>query len=123
MKNDLNPELDRAIQEGLDEETLAIYDLLKKPKLSKKEKKAVKEVAKTTLDVLKAEKLKLEHWRESTQVSAQIKITITQSLQYLPQDPYPDEELEQLSQSVYQHIYTNYQGAGASVYGNFGFYS
>ncbi len=121
MKNDLTPELDRAIREGLNEETLAIYDLLKKSKLTNKEKQAVKEVAKTTLEVLKAEKLKLAHWRESIQVSSQVKITIAQSLQYLPQEPYPDDELEQLSQSVYQHVYTNYQGAGASTYGSFGY--
>jgi len=120
MENDLTPELDRAMREGLDEETLAIYDLLKKPKLTKKEKKEVKKVAKTTLDVLKAEKLKLEHWRESTQVSAQVKVTINQSLQYLPQDPYPDDELEILSQTVYQHIHSHYQGAGMSIYGSFG---
>ncbi len=119
MKNELTPELERAVREELDEETLAIYDLLKKPTLTKKEKKDVKKVAKTTLEVLKAEKLKLEHWRESTQIRAQVKITINQSLQYLPQDPYPDDELELLSQEVYQHIHSHYQGAGMSSYGSF----
>jgi type I restriction enzyme R subunit len=110
MENDLNPELERAILEGLDEETLAIYDLLKKPTLTKAEQKAVKKVAKTTLEVLKAEKLKLEHWRRSTQVSAQVQVSIDQSLQYLPADPYPDNELAFLSQKVYQHIHSHYQG-------------
>ncbi|MCK5855812.1 MAG: DUF3387 domain-containing protein, partial [Sulfurovaceae bacterium] len=120
MENELTPELERAIREDLDEETLAIYDLLKKPKLSKKEKKAVKKVAKKTLKKLKKEKLKLEHWRESTQVSAQVKVTINQYLQYLPQKPYPDAELAILSQTVYQHIHSHYQGAGMSSYGSFG---
>jgi type I restriction enzyme R subunit len=119
MENELTPELERAMREDLDEETLAIYDLLKKPTLSKKQESAVKKVAKVTLETLKAEKLKLEHWRESTQVSAQVKVTINQSLQYLPQEPYPDAELELLSQSVYQHIHSHYQGAGMSSYGAF----
>ena len=30
MEKDLNPELERAMREGLDEETLAVFDLLKK---------------------------------------------------------------------------------------------
>lgn len=120
MENDLTPEIDRAVREELDEETLAIYDLLKKPKLTKKEKIEVKRVAKTTLEILKAEKLKLKHWRESTQVSAQVKVTINQTLQHLPQAPYPDDELELLSQTVSQHIHSHYQGAGMSSYGSFG---
>ncbi len=33
MKNNLTPETERAMREGLDEETLAIFDLLKKPEL------------------------------------------------------------------------------------------
>ncbi len=119
IEKGLAPELERAMREELDEESLAIYDLLKKPILSKKEESDVKKVAKVILETLKAEKLKLEHWRESTQVSAQVKVTINQSLQYLPQEPYPDEELERLSQSVYQHIHSHYQGAGMSSYGRF----
>ena len=67
MQNDLSPEQERAMREGLDEETLAIYDLLKKPSLTKAEEKDAKKVAKETLEKLKAEKLKVERWRESTQ--------------------------------------------------------
>lgn len=120
MANDLSPELDRAMREGLDEETLAIYDLLRKPELTAKEKTEVKKVARKTLAELKAEKLKIDRWRESTEVSAQVKVMIDDALQWLPQTPYPEEELSVKSLEVYQHIYTNYQGAGASSYGYFG---
>jgi len=65
MQNGLMPETERAIREGLDEETLAIFDLLKKPELTRAEEQKVKEVAKTTLATLKAEKLKIERWRAS----------------------------------------------------------
>jgi type I restriction enzyme R subunit len=119
MQNDLNPEQERAMREGLDEETLAIYDLLKKPTLTKEEEKEVKKVAKETLEKLKAEKLKVERWRESTQVSSQVKTMIKDSLEWLPQAPYPDEELADLNHVVYQHVYANYQGAGMSTYGYF----
>lgn len=119
MQNGLMPETERAMREGLDEETLAIFDLLKKPELTKAEEQKVKEVAKTTLATLKAEKLKIERWRESTQVAAQVKTLIDHSLQWLPQETYPDEEVDMKSLLVYQHIYANYQGAGESRYGHF----
>jgi len=119
MQNGLMPETERAMREGLDEETLAIFDLLKKPELTRVEEQKVKEVAKTTLATLKAEKLKIERWRESTQVAAQVKTLIDHSLQWLPQETYPDEEVDMKSLLVYQHIYANYQGAGESRYGHF----
>jgi len=120
MAEDISPEMERALREGLNEETLAIYDLLRKPELSKKEKVEVKKVARKTLEILKAEKLKIERWRESIEVSSQVKVMINDSLQWLPQEPYPEEELGEISLLIYQHVYANYQGAGNSSYGYFG---
>jgi len=117
MKNDLKPETERAMREGLDEETLAIFDLLKKPELTKAEELKVKEVAKDTLVTLKTEMLKIDRWRESIQVTAQVKTLIEYRLQWLPQELYSDEEVDIKSLLVYQHIYANYLGAGMSRYG------
>ena len=117
MKKVLTPEMERALREGLDEETLAIFDLLKKPESTKAEEAKVKEVAKDTLVTLKAEMLKIDRWRESIQVTAQVKTLIEYRLQWLPQELYSDEEVDIKSLLVYQHIYANYQGAGMSRYG------
>ena len=106
----------RAIREGLDEETLAIYDLLKKDDLAKKEIEEVKKVAKETLKTLKAEKLKVERWRESTQIKAQVKTAIYEKMLYLPENKYSEEEVEAKTGIVYQHIFTNYFGGGQSIY-------
>jgi type I restriction enzyme R subunit len=114
--DELNNEEKRSIRENLDEETLAIYDLLHKDSLSRKEEESVKKVAKDTLDKLKQEKLKVSMWRESAQVSAQIRILIRNSLLYLPQEQYPDEEIDKKTLDVYQHIYSNYYGNGLSIY-------
>jgi len=113
---DLSFEDARAMRENLDEETLAIYDLLKEGKtLSNKQIEKVKEVAATTLEKLKAEKLRVDRWRESRQVTAQVKTLIYDQLQWLPEDVYTDREVSERSLNVYQHIYTNYPGI------NFGF--
>ena len=115
---DLSVEEQRVVRENLkDQETLAIFDLLKEGKeLSQKELKEVKKVAAKTLETLKSEKLKIENWRESRQIKAQVKSAIYDNLLYLPQDFYSDEEVGIKTASVYQHIYTNYYGGGKSVY-------
>src|SRR5208337_214303 len=61
---ELGEEDSRAIREGLDPETVAIYDLLKKPDLSAKDIARIKEVAVVLLATLKAEKLRVDQWRE-----------------------------------------------------------
>ncbi len=114
--SELNEEENRTIRENLDEETLAIYDLLKKENLSKNEIKAVKEVAIETLKKLKEEKLKIERWRESQQITAQIKIIIRDCLVHLPEKSYSDNEIELNTMKVYQHIFSSYFGGNKSIY-------
>lgn len=115
LKN-LSEEDSRAMREGLDEETLAIFDLLKKDDLKDKEIDEVKKVAQKTLETLKNEKLKIERWRESTQLRAQVKTTIYDTLLWLPQEPYSEDDVNEKTNIVYQHIFTNYPGGGRSVY-------
>jgi type I restriction enzyme R subunit len=117
IKN-LTIEEQRAVRENLeDQEALAIFDLLRVGKeLEGKELKQVKKVARETLDKLKAEKLKIERWRESRQITAQVKGMIYDNLLWLPENAYTDEDVSLKTVSVYQHIYSNYYGGGKSVY-------
>lgn len=110
LLKELSAEDLRAVTEGLDEETLAIFDLLCKPKLSKNEEIKVKEVAIKTLSTLKEQKLKVERWRESTQVTSQVKTIIVDSLQWLPPEAYADDEINEYADNVYQYIYSNFLG-------------
>ncbi|MGM1055452.1 MAG: type I restriction enzyme subunit R domain-containing protein [Bacteroidota bacterium] len=116
--NELTTEEQRAVRENLDnQEVLAIFDLLKDGKeLEGKELKTVKKVAQETLEKLKAEKLKIERWRESRQITAQVKGMIYDNLLWLPEELYTDEDVSQKTINVYQHIYSNYYGGGQSVY-------
>lgn len=113
---DLSQEDSRAIREGLDEETLAIFDLLKKEHLKPKEREEVKKVAQKTLENLKSEKLKVERWRESTQLRAQVKTAIYDNLLWLPQEPYSEKEVSEKTDVVYQHIFSHYPGGDLSSY-------
>jgi type I restriction enzyme R subunit len=101
----------RAIRENLDQETLAIFDLLREGKeLSETEKDEVKTVAKNTLKKLKKEKLTIERWRESRQITAQVKTMIYDNLQWLPPKSYTDSDVGEKTIHVYQHVYSRYGG-------------
>ncbi|HBY57389.1 MAG TPA: DEAD/DEAH box helicase [Candidatus Atribacteria bacterium] len=111
----LDEEDKRHIREGFTEEELAIFDLLNKPDLSKKEEKQVKQASKELLSKLKQEKLVLE-WRKKQQARASVKVTIEEILdKYLPIS-YSKDIFQEKCQQVYQHIYDSYFGAGKSIY-------
>ena len=112
----MNVESSRAFAEGLDEETLAIFDLLNKPTLSTEETNQVKKVARETLKRLKEEVLMFTRWRESTQLTNQAIIIIRDDIKDLPEIPYPDEDLPTQEMLIYQHIYSHYQGGNISLY-------
>ena len=112
---DLNEEDARAIKENLDQESLAIFDLLRNGKeLNKEEVKEVKKVSVDVLKILKIEKLNVERWRESRQITAQVKTIIFDTLQWLPQNTYSDTDVSEKTIQVYQHIYSNYSGNNPS---------
>ncbi len=99
------------MRENLNEDGLAIFDLLRSGKtLSTEEIKEVKKIAVDTLEKLKTEKLIIDRWRESRQITAQIKTMIFDSFQWLPQPVYTDSDVADKTMSVYQHIYSNYSG-------------
>ncbi|NEQ69117.1 MAG: type I restriction endonuclease subunit R, partial [Symploca sp. SIO2D2] len=112
----LNQEEQRAITENLDEEHLALFDILTQPdlNLTKQEKAEVKRIACELLETLKQEKLVLD-WRKRQQSRAAVKVTIEDALEELP-ETYTDEDYEGKSHQVYQHIYESYFGNGHSIY-------
>lgn len=113
---ELKVEDKRAISENLEEEELAIVDLLTKADitLTEKEKLDVKKVAKELLETLKQEKLVLD-WRKRQQSKAAVKVAIEEILDQLPES-YPTDVYQRKCEEVYQHIYESYSGAGRSIY-------
>lgn len=108
---ELDDEDSRAIREGLDTETVAIYDLLKKPDLSAKDIARIKNVAVELLATLKAEKLRVDHWREKEATRDAVRLAISDFLYSdgtgLPA-AYTDEEVKALSESVFQYMFYAY---------------
>ncbi len=112
LVQELDEEENRAVREGLDEESLAVFDLLKKPELSAQDIKRVKRVAVGLLETLKAERLRVDHWgeKESTRdgVLTAIRDFLWRQDTGLPEDSYTDEEVNAKSDDVFRHVLRAY---------------
>ena len=108
---ELSGEEERAVREGLDEESLAVYDLLKKPALSKAETGKVKAVAKSLLDKLKVGKLSVDHWREKQTTRDGVRKAIFDFLfsetTGLP-SAYSENEIGDKTEAVFRHVFEVY---------------
>ena len=108
---ELSDEEDRSIREGLDEEELAVYDLLKKPALSKAETDKVKAVAQALLVKLKAGKLAVDHWREKQATRDGVRKVIFDFLfseaTGLP-SAYSENEIGEKTEAVFRHVFEVY---------------
>lgn len=120
LANELSEEDKRAMQENLDEETLAIFDLLMKPDISKNEIDEIKKVAASLLETLKAEKLKIDHWTEKEPSRDDVRKTIHDFLYDdktgLPEKYYTEEDIKEKTNNLYLHIFRAYPFLPSPIY-------
>ncbi|MFK3815680.1 type I restriction endonuclease subunit R [Pseudomonas sp. NPDC089407] len=121
LVDDLSAEERRAMEEGLDEETLALFDLLSKPQLSKGDTAKIKKVSAELLETLKAERLRVENWREKESTRDAVKQKIYDFLwddsTGLPVDDYSEGEIKILAENVFRHVYRAYPTVPSPLYG------
>jgi type I restriction enzyme, R subunit len=110
--DDMTEEERRAVREGLDEETLAVFDLLKKPNLSAGDIKKVKAVAIDLLRTLKAEKLRITRWQDKEATRDAVRQAIVDYLWRdstgLPVNKYTESDVQVKADDVYRHVYRVY---------------
>jgi type I restriction enzyme R subunit len=117
----LDAEEDRAVREGLNEESLAIFDLLKKPGLAADEIKRIKAVAAELLETLKAEKLRVDHWKDKEATRDAVRQAIHDYLWSedtgLPVGQYSEEDVQVRADDVYHHVFRAYPVVPSPFYG------
>lgn len=117
---ELDDEESRAVREGLDEEALAIYDLLLKPDLTAKEIQKIKKVAKELLEKLKDKLKKLYKWQDKEPTRDEVKVLIRNFLwdekTGLPVDFYTQDDVERKSEEVFCHVYRAYPTVPSPYY-------
>jgi len=108
----LDKEETRAMREGLDEESLAIFDLLCKPELTTDEIKRVKKIAAELLKTLKRSKLRIDHWRDKESSRDAVHTAILDFLYSdssgLPMGKYTYDDIKAKTDIVYDHVYQVY---------------
>ncbi|NLN59755.1 MAG: type I restriction endonuclease subunit R [Deltaproteobacteria bacterium] len=118
---EMDDEERRAVREGLTEETLAIVDLLKKPELTAAESKRIKAVAVDLLKTLKAEKLRINHWRDKESTRDAVRLTIHDFLWSeqtgLP-EAYSEEDVRDRTEAVFVHVFRAYPTVPSPYYAN-----
>ncbi|MBN4064694.1 type I restriction endonuclease subunit R [Dehalococcoides mccartyi] len=112
LVRELTDEEERAVLEGLDEETLAIYDLVKKSDLRPSELKRIKMIAGSLLKQLKAERLRVDQWRDKETSRDAVRLAISDYLWSdetgLPVDLFSEDEVKSRADNVFMHVYRAY---------------
>ncbi len=90
---------------------LPVFDLLKKPDLTPNEVKRIKVVAVELLDKLKAEKVRINHWRDKESTRDAVRLTIQDYLWSedtgLP-EAYTEADVRDKTESVFVHVFRAY---------------
>lgn len=115
LVDELSEEEQRAVKEGLTEESLALFDLLLKPSLAKPEIDRIKKVAEGLYKILSAEVQRVQNFSAKQGTRDEIKIKIKNYLwdekTGLPESFAPDE-VEEKTEMVFRHIILSERNAG-----------
>lgn len=102
----LDDEQRRAVELGLTEDQLALFDLLGKASLSGPEREKIKQESRDLLAELQRLIAPLEQWTEKEQTQAEVEVFILDHVYMaLPEPPYTADDKKEVAGLVYQHIW------------------
>ena len=103
---ELDAEQRRAVEEGLSEEELALFDLLRKEDLGKAERERVKQASRDLLASIKERLKELDRFWEKEQTKADVKVFILDTVYAsLPTPPFTPDEKAAVAAEVYTHVW------------------
>ena len=106
LAEELDAEQRRAVEEGLSEEELALFDLLRKDSLGRSERERVKQASRELLASVEELLAGLDRFWEKEQTKAQVEVLIRDKVYAsLPTPPFTAEEKEAVANDVYGHIW------------------
>jgi type I restriction enzyme, R subunit len=114
LASGLDVEQRRAVEEGLSDDELALFDLLFRENISKVDRERLKQASRSLLASLREILASMEDWTQNTSTQAQVKVFILDSLwQSLPRPPFTDEDTEALADRVYDYVWQRSATGGA----------
>ncbi len=115
---ELDAEQRRAVEEGLSEDELALFDLLKKEDLGKAERERVKQASRDLLASIRARLKEFNRFWEKEQTKAEVEVFILDEVYAsLPTPPFTPEEKEAVAAEVYTHVWQQAAGGEFAMAG------
>ena len=106
LMDELDAEQRRAVEEGLSEDELALFDLLKKEDLRKAERERVKQASRDLLASVQARLAELDRFWEKEQTKADVEVFILDEVHIrLPSPPFTTDEKNAVAGDVYAHVW------------------
>lgn len=119
LVDELTEEEQRAVKEGLSEESLALFDILVKPDLSKREVDKIKKVAEELYRQLDKETRRIQNFTAKQATRDEIKVKIKDFLwdgeEGLPESFAPDE-VEQKTEVVFEFLVQKHRGSSSQAW-------
>ena len=102
----LDTEQRRAAEEGLSDEALALFDLLFKDNISKKDRERLKQASRGLLSALRSLLAPMPEWLQNAATQAQVKVFILDRLyESLPRPPFTEAETDHIAARVYDYVW------------------
>jgi len=108
LAKSLDEEQKRAVKEGLSEDELAIFDLLEKNPLAKKERERIKEASRSLFASIQEILGPISGWTEKEQTRAEVEVSILDKVfEVLPSPPFSEDEKQKVAQELFEFIWSN----------------
>jgi type I restriction enzyme R subunit len=106
LAKSLDAEQKRAVEEGLSDDELVLFDLLSKENISKPDRERLKQASKALLASLREVLRPMHDWTQNTATQAEVKIFILDNLwEALPRPPFGEDETEEIANRVYEYVW------------------
>lgn len=109
--SDLSEESKRAVREELNEDELAVFDMLgRDKKISDKEKVELKNIAKQLLERLKDNEFRIIHWADKEQTASAVRVVIKNYLfDKLPFPAFGDGDIDERTEVLFAFFKVRYR--------------
>ena len=106
LTKDLDAEERRAVEEGLTDDELALFDLVLSDKITKTNREKLKQASRDLLAKLQDVLRSMEHWTLNAQTQAEVETLILDHLYVtLPHPPFTDDDTKQMAARVYDYVW------------------
>lgn len=106
LADGLDAEQRRAAEEGLNEDELALFDLLFNDRIRKIDREKLKQASRDLLASLREILRPMHDWLQNSSTQAEVKVFILNNLwRSLPRPPFTDEDTEAVANRVYDYLW------------------